>query len=83
MLIVSENAKVRANIDVGTLIVRGGSVWGDVRATQLVEIYAPARIYGDIHTPQLFLDKGVVFEGNCTMLEEEPSEGGEESGAQS
>jgi cytoskeletal protein CcmA (bactofilin family) len=71
VLIISEDATVRANIDVGTLIVRGGSLWGDVRAQKLVEIYAPAKVYGNISTPQLFLDKGVVFEGNCTVLEQE------------
>jgi len=71
VLIIGEESHVQANIDVGTLIIRGGSLKGNVRATQLVEIYAPARVYCDIHTPQLFLDKGVVFEGNCSMLEKE------------
>ncbi|MBN1656134.1 MAG: polymer-forming cytoskeletal protein [Deltaproteobacteria bacterium] len=75
VLILGENAEVRADIDVGTLIVRGGSLWGNVRATQLVEVYAPSRIFGDIRTSQIFLDKGVVFEGNCTMLEKEEIDG--------
>ena len=80
VLIVGEEAKVRAKIEVGTLIVRGGSVWGDVRAKQLVEIYAPAKVYGNIIAPQLFLDKGVIFEGTSTMLEKEgPERGAEEN----
>ena len=67
VLIVGEGAEVRAQIEVGTLIVRGGAIWGNIRATQLVEIYAPARIYGNVSSPQLFIDKGVVFEGQSTM----------------
>jgi len=67
MLILGDGAEVHASVDVGTLIVRGGELWGDVTARQLVELHAPAKVHGDIHTPQLFVDKGVVFEGRCTM----------------
>jgi cytoskeletal protein CcmA (bactofilin family) len=70
VLILGEEAKVRANLEVGTLIVRGGSVWGNIKASQLVEAYAPAKIYGNITAPQLFLDKGVFFEGTSAMPEE-------------
>ena len=69
VLIIGEGAEVRAEIEVGTLIVRGGALHGNVRATQLVEVHSPARVYGDIHAPQLFIDKGVVFEGKCTMAQ--------------
>jgi len=67
ILVLGEHAEIHASIDVGTLIMRGGTLHGDVRAGQLVELYAPARLYGDIVAPRLFLDKGVVFEGKCTM----------------
>jgi len=75
VLILGESALVRANVEAGTLIVRGGALWGDVCATRLVEIYAPARVHGNIKAPQLFLDKGVTFEGSCTMLEQEEGSG--------
>jgi cytoskeletal protein CcmA (bactofilin family) len=73
VLILGPAAEVRADVQVGTLIVRGGSLWGDVRATRLVEIYAPARVHGNIEAPQVFLDKGAKFEGQCTMLDENSS----------
>lgn len=73
MLILGEGAEVRARVRVGTLIVRGGVLVGDVVARQLVEIHAPGQVRGDITTPQIFIDKGVVFEGRCTMGDE-PSE---------
>jgi cytoskeletal protein CcmA (bactofilin family) len=67
VLIVGEGAVVEGAVEVGTLIVRGGRLKGEVRASQLVEIHAPGQVQGDIETPQLFIDKGVVFEGKCTM----------------
>jgi cytoskeletal protein CcmA (bactofilin family) len=72
VLILGPSADVQANIQVGALIVRGGSLKGDVRAKQLVEIYAPAKVRGDIEAPQVYLEKGAVFEGQCTMVEEPP-----------
>lgn len=80
VLIVGPSAEVHANIEVGTLIVRGGALWGDVRAERMVELYAPARVYGDIVTGQIYMDKGVTFEGRCTMLEK-PGESGAEASA--
>lgn len=67
VLIVGHGAEVDAKINVGTLIVQGGSVRGDVRAAELVEIHAPGRVDGDIEAPELFIEKGVVFEGRCVM----------------
>ena len=67
VLILGDGADVHADIEVGTLIVRGGVVAGSIRARQLVEIHAPGLVRADIYAPQLFIDKGVVFEGRCTM----------------
>ncbi|MBW2548812.1 MAG: polymer-forming cytoskeletal protein, partial [Deltaproteobacteria bacterium] len=54
---------------VHTLIVRGGKIDGDIHATELVELHAPAQIRGDIRTQALFMDKGVLFDGSCVMGE--------------
>ncbi|HEX2677170.1 MAG TPA: polymer-forming cytoskeletal protein, partial [Polyangiales bacterium] len=54
VLILGPSAEVRAQLQVGTLIVRGGTLWGNVRASRLVEIYSPGRVYGDIEAPQVF-----------------------------
>ncbi|MFO0625055.1 MAG: polymer-forming cytoskeletal protein [Polyangiales bacterium] len=72
VLIVGDEAVVTAStIEVGTLIVRGGVVRGDITARAAVEVYAPSRIYGSIAAVEVFIDKGVVFEGQCRMLERE------------
>ena len=69
LLVVGPTATLRAAIHVHTLIVQGGSVEGDILATELVELHAPARVRGDIRTPALFVDKGVSFDGQCVMGE--------------
>jgi len=69
VLIVGPSAEIHASIDVAALIVRGGAIWGNVKAKRSVELYAPARVHGDIATAQLYLDKGVTFDGRSTMLE--------------
>lgn len=77
VLIVGEEGIIRGVLRVGTLIVRGGVIEGDIHATDLVELHAPARIRGDIRTRALYIDKGVSFDGSCVMGEvlalEEPT----------
>jgi len=72
VLVVGEEAVVEARIDVGTLIVRGGVVRGNVHARGAVEVYAPGKVYGNLAAAEIFIDKGVVFEGACTMTERDP-----------
>ncbi len=66
VLVIGEGAEVTAEIDVGVLIVEG-TVTGNIRAKRAVELHTPARVRGNIETPSLFIDKGVMFEGQCRM----------------
>jgi cytoskeletal protein CcmA (bactofilin family) len=66
-LIIGEKAKIEANIEVGSLIVNG-EVHGDIVASKSVELNAPAKVQGSISTPQLEIDKGVMFDGTSKML---------------
>ena len=65
-LIVGEGAVLRAEIEVGTIIING-EVLGNVRAKTGVEIHAPGRLKGNVITPNLQIDRGVIFEGTCQM----------------
>lgn len=66
VLIVGEGARVEAEIDVGEIIVQGAVV-GNIRAKRSIEILTPGRVKGDLTTPNLQIDKGVIFEGRCFM----------------
>ena len=66
ILVIGQGAKVNATIRVGQIVING-DVTGDVFAKQSVELNKPARLRGNIHTPQLMIEKGVVFEGNCKL----------------
>jgi cytoskeletal protein CcmA (bactofilin family) len=69
VLVLGPTADIDAIIEVGTLIVRGGTVRGEVTAKRLVEVYSPSKVLANVRTAQLFLDKGASFDGTCTMLE--------------
>lgn len=66
VLVVGEGAILEAEVDIGEIIIQG-TVRGNIRAKRSVEILAPGRVSGDITTPSLQIDKGVVFEGRCHM----------------
>ena len=66
-LIIGDGAEVHAEIDVATVIIRGGIVHGNVRASQSIEIHAPGKLVGNIHSPSLFIERGVEFQGSCRM----------------
>ncbi len=66
VLVVGEGAQVEAEIEVGEIIIQG-SVVGNIKAKRSIEIHAPGRVKGDLHTPNLQIDKGVMFEGRCFM----------------
>lgn len=66
VLLVTETAEVIASVHVGTLVLNG-TLRGNVKAKRVVELQAPARLYGDIETPSLIIHAGVMFEGHCKM----------------
>jgi len=66
VLVVGEGAKIDAEIQCGTVIVHG-EVNGNLKAKVAVELHHPARVRGNIETPSLMMEKGVMFEGQCKM----------------
>jgi cytoskeletal protein CcmA (bactofilin family) len=65
-LIVGEKGVVHANIRTGVLLV-SGEVVGNVLASERVELRGKARLFGDLETPVIVVEEGVVFEGQCRM----------------
>ena len=65
-LIIGSEAFIEATINVDSVIVEG-HVSGNVNASKRIDLRSPARLYGDIRTPNLTIQEGVIFEGNCKM----------------
>jgi cytoskeletal protein CcmA (bactofilin family) len=65
-LIVGESATVNAEINVHTIVI-SGVVRGNINATGKIEVHRPGKLFGNVKTPSLFIEEGVIFEGNCTM----------------
>jgi cytoskeletal protein CcmA (bactofilin family) len=65
-LIIGERGVVNATVRTGTLVVNGELV-GDVHASERVELAGKARVFGDLESPVIVLEEGVMFEGHCRM----------------
>ena len=65
-LIIGERAVVNATVRTGTLVVNGELV-GNVHASERVELTGKARVFGDLESPVIVLNEGVMFEGHCRM----------------
>ena len=67
-LIVGNNGKVDANIEVAVAVIHG-TINGDIIATQRLELGRAAKVHGNIQTPSLIIEQGAIFEGSCKMLQ--------------
>jgi len=65
-VIIGETAVVSGEIMVNVAIIMG-RVNGKINAGKRIEVYPPGRIEGDIQSPALLIESGVIFNGNCSM----------------
>ena len=65
-LVVGSESVVTAHIYSNILKI-AGEVHGDLTASEKIELYPPAKVYGNIRTPSLIVEEGVIFEGTCRM----------------
>lgn len=64
---IGEAGSVEANVEADEVVV-AGSLEGDVRARQRLELRAGARVRGRLETPRLCMADGAVFEGPCRIV---------------
>ncbi len=67
-LVIGEEGRVKGSVEAGVVIINGEFA-GTVKAKHRVEIHRPAVFRGDIITPSLQVDEGVLFEGSSKMLQ--------------
>jgi cytoskeletal protein CcmA (bactofilin family) len=65
-VVVGETGKIRGNTRTRGMVV-GGSVEGNIDATETVELREKATMAGEIHAPKLGVSEGAVFDGRARM----------------
>jgi cytoskeletal protein CcmA (bactofilin family) len=65
-VVVGETGKILGNTRTRGMVV-GGSVEGDIEATETVELREKATMVGEIHAPTLGISEGAVFDGSVKM----------------
>jgi cytoskeletal protein CcmA (bactofilin family) len=65
-LIVGERAIVNAEINVGCIAI-SGKITGNITAKERIDIHSSGEVYGNIQTPILTIEEGVIFQGHCEM----------------
>lgn len=66
---VGPKAKVKTNMEAQTVIVEG-IVIGNIKAENRLILFPTSKILGNIETPELIIQNGVVLEGNCKIITE-------------
>jgi cytoskeletal protein CcmA (bactofilin family) len=65
-ILIDKVATLLANIAAEEVLCKG-KVCGNIRATNKVRITKEAKVKGDIHSPNLKIEKGAIFEGRCSI----------------
>jgi cytoskeletal protein CcmA (bactofilin family) len=65
-LVVGEHGKVKTDI-VAKSVVVAGTVIGNINASQEIKLLQTAKVLGDIITPKIFIEDGVVTFGTVTI----------------
>lgn len=73
-LIIGETAMINAEIKVDSISI-SGNVNGNIDAKTRIELYPPGRLSGNIRSPSLIINEGVIFQGNCNMELEDSEKG--------
>ena len=65
-LTIGRTGKIKTNINANNVIVEG-IVIGSIKAKTRVLLLPTARVLGDIKTPELIIQNGVILEGRCAI----------------
>jgi cytoskeletal protein CcmA (bactofilin family) len=65
-LIVGETAVIQSDIHASRIIIQG-EVRGNIFASNRIEMLALGKVFGNIQAPDITMDEGALFKGNCHM----------------
>ena len=65
-LVVGKEGNVQGDVVVKRAVI-GGRFEGNIHASVKVELHGGCEMFGEVVTPSLIIEEGVVFEGSCKM----------------
>jgi cytoskeletal protein CcmA (bactofilin family) len=65
-LVVGKEGTVQGDVVVKRAVI-GGRFEGNIHASVKVELHGGCEMFGEVVTPSLIIEEGVVFEGSCKM----------------
>ena len=65
-VLVGKNGRAECTLNAGTVVV-GGVVRGEIVSTEKVIILSTGLVLGNITTPRLIVEEGVIFNGSCRI----------------
>jgi cytoskeletal protein CcmA (bactofilin family) len=63
---IGPKGRVKTNI-LATSVVVEGIIIGNISASRRILLLSTARVLGEIKTPELIIQDGVILEGRCTI----------------
>ncbi len=65
-IFVGASGRIKANLEASSIVIEG-VVIGNIKATTRVMLLPTARVLGDLKTPELIIQNGVILEGRCLI----------------
>ncbi|MCF7914606.1 MAG: polymer-forming cytoskeletal protein [Spirochaetaceae bacterium] len=66
-VLIGRNGRAECSIYAGTVVV-GGVVKGDIYSTEKVVVLSTGMVLGNVTTPRLLVEDGVVLNGRCKII---------------
>ncbi|UCB45757.1 MAG: polymer-forming cytoskeletal protein [Spirochaetota bacterium] len=68
-VLVGKNGIAECDIFAGTIVI-GGKVKGSLIASERITLLSTGELIGNIITPRLVIEEGVIFDGTCEIIED-------------
>ena len=65
-VLIGKNGRAKCTITASTVVV-GGALRGNIYSSEKVIILSSGIIFGNIFTPRLIVEEGVILDGTCTI----------------
>jgi cytoskeletal protein CcmA (bactofilin family) len=66
-VLIGKNGRAECTLNAGTVVV-GGVMRGEIISTERVVILSTGLMLGNITTPRLIIEEGVIFNGSCKII---------------